>query len=369
MRILYDGMIYTMQVAGGINRYFANVIGRLPPDFTPSLQVGTVRELNYPAHRNLKVYKYGKSPLEAISYRLNRFYSKMEQCLLSRNLGWNRFDIFHPTYYSLVSGHSINSYRFPVVLTVWDMIHERFPATTDPTGAFAANKKRAILAAQKIICISENTKKDLLERYVIPESRVAVTYLASELDATLSYGPEPVSSRPYYLYVGSRYSYKNFDRLLGAFAKAVSVRPELALCIVGSPFSDMENKTISQLKLVEQVKHYGHASDSHLAKLYRCSLALVYPSLYEGFGIPPLEAMSCGTVAVVANGSSLPEVVGDAGVLFDPKSTEELFEILISLMDDQPRREGLILKGKQRAKEFSWNRTADQTIDVYRSLC
>src|SRR5258705_4581389 len=112
MRILYDGMIYSSQVAGGINRYFANVIGRLPPDFTPSLLVGTVREVNYPAHRNLKVYEHGKSPLEPISYRLSLSHIKLKELLLRRNLGWSRFDIFHTTYYSLLTGQSIRSYSF-----------------------------------------------------------------------------------------------------------------------------------------------------------------------------------------------------------------------------------------------------------------
>ena len=168
--------------------------------------------------------------------------------------------------------------------------------------------------------------------------------------------------------MGNRASYKNFDGLLRAFAQAVAVRPELVLCVVGSIFSEVENELIGRLKLTEHIEHYGHGTDTHLAKLYRCSLALVYPSLYEGFGIPPLEAMSCGTVAVVANGSSLPEVVGDAGVLFDPRSTEELVAILLSLLDDPAKRQALVLRGQQRAQEFSWDRTVAQTVDIYRAL-
>jgi len=368
MHILYDGQIYGYQVAGGINRYFANLIGKLPSSFNPSLLVKQVREGDYPSHPNLKVYKYGRSRLEHISYRLSLYYpSRLEDCLIRNTLARRHFDVFHPTYYTLLTGQRMGSYRSPTVLTVWDMIHEIFPSE-DPTGEHAEWKRKAILAAQKIICISENTKKDLLERYAIAESKVSVTYLASEIDATISYGNEPVSPRPYYLYVGSRSSYKNFGGLVDAFAKAVSVRPELALCVVGSPFSEAENKLLGDLKLTEHVEHYGYATDSHLAKLYRCSLALVYPSLYEGFGIPPLEAMSCGTVAVVSNTSSLAEVVGDAGVLFDPKASDELIDILLSLMDDKARREALVLKGRQKAKQFNWDKTVAQTIAIYRSM-
>lgn len=115
-----------------------------------------------------------------------------------------------------------------------------------------------------------------------------------------------------------------------AFGKAVSVKPELALCIVGSPFSQTEVRLINDFGLGKNVEHYGHITDSHLAKLYRCSRALICPSLYEGFGIPPLEAMACGTVAVVSNASSLPEVVGDAGLLFDPRRLDDLTDIIIS---------------------------------------
>jgi glycosyltransferase involved in cell wall biosynthesis len=239
----------------------------------------------------------------------------------------------------------------------------------DPAGQYAEEKRRAIMSAQRVICISESTKRDLLERYPVREERVSVTHLASEIDAGMAHGPEPTPAPPFYLYVGSRSSYKNFAGLLRAFAKAVSVKPGLALCVVGDPFTEAEGRLVADLKLGGHVEHYGHASDSHLAKLYRRSVALVYPSLYEGFGIPPLEAMSCGTVAVVSNVSSLPEVVGDAGLMFDPRSADELIDILLSLPGDETKREELILKGRRRAREFSWDKTAAQTVEVYRSLC
>lgn len=370
MRILYDGEVYDWQGAGGINRYFANIISRLPADLEPVLLAGQMRDLNFPSHPNLRIYEYGvRSPkVERFSYRLGLYYTKLRDRLLTENCVRGRFDLVHPTYYKLMTRRPVGSYRAPTVLTVWDMIHELFPKEMDSTGEHAELKKKAILAAQRIICISENTKKDLLERYRIDESRVSVTYLASEIDASLSYGPEPVSQRPYYLYVGSRSRYKNFDMLLDAFAKAVSVRPELGLCVVGGSFTEAEKRLIEDLKLTEHVEHYGYATDSHLAKLYRHSLALVYPSLYEGFGIPPLEAMSCGTVAVVSNASSLPEVVDDAGVLFDPRDTDELIDILLSLLDDKGMRESLILRGGKRAKEFDWDKTVAQTVAIYRSM-
>ncbi len=368
MRILYDGNIYSLQAAGGITRYFASLIAKLPADFDPELVVGPPFDGNYASHPNLKIHQYGKRRTDQFSYRISSRISEIEKSWLRGSLARRRFDVFHPTYYTLLTGQSMRDFRSPVVITVWDMIDEIYAAEVDPTGQNAREKRAAIEAADKIICISQNTKKDLLERYAVPESKIAVTYLASEIDAVMSHGSESVPGRPYYLYVGSRARYKNFGGLLDAFAKVVSVRPELALCVVGGPLTTTERDRIAELKLSDNIEHYGHPSDTHLAKLYRCSLALVYPSFYEGFGLPPLEAMSCGTVAVVANVSSLPEVVGTAGILFDPTRSDELTDILLSLPDDSARREELIVAGAEHSREFSWDQTSAETIEVYRSV-
>ncbi len=363
MRILYDGRIYVMQTAGGINRYFANLISRLPENFIPTLTSCKARNLNYPTHSNLKIFSYQRLrvPYKDISYRIERYYFRVVSAL-------NRFDVAHPTYYQLLSQQEFNKYRCPVVVTIHDMIPEIFSEQIDPKGELAENKRKAILAAQAIICVSENTKKDLIERYSLLEDKITVTYLASEIDASLAYGSEPVPARPYYLYVGGRDKHKNFDGLLLAFAKTISLQPDVVLCIVGSPFNETEAKLIAELKLTDRIEHYGYVSDSHLAKLYRCSVAFVYPSLYEGFGIPPLEAMSCGAVVVASNCSSIPEVVGDGGLLFDPKSNNELADILLFLLNSSTERDRLIAKGYDRAQAFSWDKTASQTVDVYRSV-
>jgi len=369
MRILYDGRIYSMQMAGGINRYFANIISRLPPNFAPSLLVEQSREVNYPSHANLRIHKFGTLRFNHISHRLSAYSSQLEDYYLRNFTARKRFDVAHPTYYTLLTRSRVGDYRCPVVITVWDMIHELFPAQMDPTGLHAEEKRRAIMSAQAVICISENTKKDLLERYSVPESKVTVTYLASEIDGNISHGVEPVPSRPYFLFVGSRAVYKNFDALLVSLSETVSMRPEASLCVVGTPFNDSEQKLIAELRLTNHIEYYGLVGDRHLAKLYRQSIALVYPTLYEGFGIPPLEAMACGTVVVASNCSSIPEVVGDAGLLFDPGSKDELTDVLLSLVNNPAQREQLIVKGNQRVQEFNWNMTAARTLDVYQSVC
>ncbi len=363
MKILYDGGVYEMQATGGINRYFANLIKNLPSDCTPILTTCRSLTLTSPVHPNLKTYFYPRLGFRPgrISYWLEKYYFRLANIFSSPH-------IIHPTYYRLLTREEIKQGDRPLVLTVWDMIHELFPEELDTHGYQAEAKRNAVFSAQAVICISENTKKDLLERYPSLESKITVTPLASEIDITLSYGSEKVPEKPYYLYIGSRLSYKNFDTLLLAFKKVLSVHSDLMLCVVGSAFKDEEKKLIAELGLTEHVDQYNWTSDRHLAKLYRCSIGLVYPSLYEGFGIPPLEAMACGTVAITSNSSSLPEVVGDAGLLFDPKSINDLADILIALIENPAERDTWIAKGFERAKAFNWSLTAAETVKIYRSL-
>lgn len=360
MRVLYDGNIYLMQAAGGVNRYFANLISRLPPDVEPSLAICGKANLNFPTHPSMKIYSYRRFRPQGVSYRLEK--------LFFNSVARRRYDIAHPTYYTLLSRQEVSSYRCPVVITVWDMIHELFPAELDPSGRSADEKRKAILAAQAVICISENTRKDLLEMYPVDARKVKVTPLAPGIDSSMVHGPEQVPDRPYFLYVGLRYGYKNFDGLLTAFAAVHQKRPDVSLCVVGAAFSESELQQMADLGVENAVDFYGHVSDQHLAKLYHRSVAFVYPSLYEGFGIPPLEAMACGAPVIVSNRSSLPEVVGDAGILFDPARMDDLADIMNMLADEPSQREELISKGIARAKMFSWDKTAAQTVEIYRSL-
>lgn len=364
MRVFYDGQIFAVQTTGGINRYFRNLIGRLPIDFIPTVTTCRPGGNDFPIHPRLRTIYYKRFNFRPgrLSYWVEKYYFRMAAAL-------TRQDILHPTYYSLLSREPFEKLRVPVVLTVYDMIHERFREKMDPDGAEHEKKRRAVRSARAIICISENTKKDLVERLAVDEKKITVTYLASEITVDQSYGPDPVPSRPYFLFVGSRSFHKNFQGLLDSFRKVASMRHDIALCVVGLPFSKLEERTIRDLGLEGLITNVGRVSDSHLAKLYRCSIALVYPSLYEGFGIPLLEAMSCGTPAIASNCSSIPEVVQDAALLFDPVSPNEMAEMMIHLFDSPGDRDIVIEKGFKRAKQFNWNKTVSQTTDVYRSIC
>lgn len=361
MRVLYDGFIYAAQATGGISRYFSNIIKNLPPDFVPILTTKKNRTLNYPEHPALKVYNSPVFRPGRISIPLGKLYFRAVDRLA-------RSDVIHPTYYFRLTGEKMSHRRCPLVITVHDMIHEIFSDTMDPHGAVAREKKEAILGSDAVLCVSESTKRDLLNRIEVPEERITVTHLASEIDISISYGTEAVPDQPYFLYVGSRWPYKNFDGLCRALAIVAKTEQNIKLCVVGSPFNSKELKLIGEFGLLKVIENYGEVTDSWLAKLYRCSVAFVYPSLYEGFGIPPLEAMACETAVIAANCSSIPEVVGNAAVLFEPSEPDSLTEALFFVLNHPAKRSQFISKGYERTKNFNWEKTAMQTVHVYRSL-
>lgn len=362
MRILYDGRIYAGQAGGGINRYFTNLINRLPTTDRPLLTAIRHPSAQFPNHPNLRVSKYSR-------FRLTRFSAALEKAYFRTLESTLKFDLIHPTYYSLLTGKDVNEYKCPAVITVHDMTHERYPEFfSNAADTTVEAKRKAVMAAQAIICISHNTKCDLLDLYAIPENKITLIPLATDFSISQSYGHEAIPPQPYFLYVGGRAGYKNFDVLLKAFAKIVSTQSDVRLCITGSPFNANEQKTINDLGLSQFVCHYGFVSDHHIAKLYRCSVALVYPSLYEGFGLPPLEAMACGGAVIASNCSSIPEVVGDAGILVSPTSYKAFADALLWLLESPSMRENLVNKGFRQVKQFSWDKTAAQTYEVYSSV-
>lgn len=364
IKILYDGLIFSQQPAGGISRYFSNVIDHLPAPFQPGLATIRKNTVNYPARPDLRVHYYERFGFwpGRLSYEVEPYYFDW----IARG-----YPIIHPTYYGLLARKPFKKLRSKVVLTVYDMIHEVFAATLDPTGEEAASKRGAIRRADAILCISENTRLDLLRFYPdVPPENVFVTYLAAGLSFGMTAGPEPVPEKPYLLYVGGRSKYKNFPGLLRAFARIAPDHPDLELCAVGvDPFWGEELILISELGLEGRVRYLGNLEDAHLAKTYRHCVAFVYPSAYEGFGIPPLEAMACGAPTVVSDRSSLPEVVGDAALLFNPDDPGQLVERLDQVVRaGSGLRDELIAKGFAQARRFDWQKTADQTAAVYAGL-
>lgn len=368
MKVLYDGTIYANQLAinvraGGISRYFKNVIDGLPAECIPLLTSPEPFEFCFPSNPRLRCYYPPRKVLG--SGRVARLVGRCRASWLEK---YSSVDLAHPTYHSLMSGKPMSAYRMPVVLTIHDMIPERLAAMVDPGNVEAAKKRAAVQAADAVICVSENTKQDVMEILHVPEERITVILLASELSPDTELDGTCVPKMPYLLFVGSRAIYKNFVRLLLAFSRAGTSWPDLHLAVVGAPFNQTEEELIQALKLQSKTHHLSHLSDRQLAAVYRHAEAFVYPSLYEGFGIPPLEAMACGTVVIAANSSSIPEVVGEAALLFDPNSIDELVERILAIPNLGSRRADYIQRGRKQAARFSWKDTAAKTFEVYQRV-
>ena len=366
MRIAFDHQTFTLQTYGGISRYFV----RLAQEF---IAVGEQVRIFAPFHVNAYLPSL---PAECIQgKRLNRFPRKtrfiftLYNNLVSRSAipQWNP-SILHETYYTQ---HIATSNKCPTVITVYDMIHELFAKEFMPHDKTAAIKKIAIDRADHVICISENTKKDLINLHGLPEHKISVVLLGFDQFTQRSYiaQSQPRNNAPFLLYVGSRGGYKNFTAFLTAVAASPALKSDFAvLAFGGGKFDSTELALIASLGFSKnQVKQIS-GDDTLLGNCYTNARAFVYPSIYEGFGIPPLEAMAHGCPVVSSNTSSMPEVVAKAGEYFNPTSVDEMRHAIESVVYSDTRIAELKRLGSARLAHFSWPKCADQTRAVYQSL-
>lgn len=290
--------------------------------------------------------------------KTTRIFSAINRALFRRFAVKNPPDLYHPTYYE----DPVPTLRAKRVLTVHDMIHELFPGRF-PGDRTADHKRIAVERADQIIAVSESTKQDLMRILGTPPERIQVIYHGNSLRAPA--GNRPPVPNPYVLFVGSRSAYKNFDRVLEAFARSDRMTRDFHfVCFGGPPFRSEESKRIRELRLHQRVLHLS-GPDTTLATLYKNAVFFIFPSLYEGFGIPILEAMFYGCPVLCSNRSSLPEVAGDATRLFDPQSVECMTDAMEDVAYNSETRHALAEKGPIQEAKFSWHRCAQQTIAIY----
>jgi glycosyltransferase involved in cell wall biosynthesis len=256
-------------------------------------------------------------------------------------------------------------------LTVYDMIHELFPNQLAQTERIVAAKRVAVARADHIICISETTRRDLVRLLAVDPERTSVVHLGHSL-ALSAAGAQAMQvdtpPAPFILYVGDRNSYKNFATAAAAYAHAPRLNAAVGLLAFGGrPFSAGELAMLDSLGIAGKVRHES-GSDALLAARYRSARLFVCPSTYEGFGLPPLEAMGYGCPVACSDRGSVPEVVGDAGEYFDPLDIEAAATAMERLCFDEARRAQLIALGRIRAAQFTWARCATETAAVYQQL-
>ncbi|MSQ11623.1 MAG: glycosyltransferase family 1 protein [Dehalococcoidia bacterium] len=271
--------------------------------------------------------------------------------------------------YSFLASH-------PFVITVHDLERLCFPSSKEsPWEAFGLKLDvLGVKRARHIIAVSENTKRDLVRYLKVPEERVTVVYNGVNTRVFKPTNGMNFAS-PFLLYVGSERPRKNLGRLLEAFArlKKSGDFPGLKLVKLGSAgrydrFRQETLGAVRRLGLEEDVLFVGPVPDEELAVYYSSALALVYPSLYEGFGFPVLEAMACACPVIASNVSSIPEVTGGAAVLVDPYDVEALSAAMRRTLTEPRLRERLISLGLERAKLFPWSRAAEATCEIYRTV-
>lgn len=245
----------------------------------------------------------------------------------------------------------------PFAFCVHDLNHLAVrESSSAPKRLYYATVIRPAIRRAAVVCtVSEFSRSTISEWARVPPGRI-VNVSNGVSAAFTPYGHAARFSRPYYLYVGNHKPHKNFERLLRAFA-ACGLQRDFLLISTGAPSLALQT-VIAKLRLMATVRFTGCVTDEELAALYRGAAALVLPSLYEGFGLPVLEAMSCGTAVIASTAAALPEVAGDAALLVDPLSIDAIASALVRLASDDALREELRARGLKRATRFSWDRTA-----------
>ncbi len=364
MTIRYDYQIFCEQPYGGISRYYYELICRLQQK--PGLHV----QLDVFSSDNIFLEQLrGKNLLKELHFKgkkdLNRILSNVYDSFASR---MQPFDIFHPTYYN---GSSLNrASQKPMVITIHDMIDERFHNGQKEYKAIIDLRARHIQKANKIIAVSENTRKDLIELCGVDPEKIKTIYhgnsfINNQERRTL---PKLINDK-YILYTGKRYAYKNFDQLLKSIAPILLGDPSINLvCAGGGTFKEAELNQIKELKITHQILYQPIHSNDQLAALYNHAEVMVYPSLYEGFGLPIIEAFACGCPVITAAGSSTWEIAGNAAVFINPKDIMDMTQKINQVLTDHLLQNQLVIQGYNRANIFSWDKTAYETLKLYQSI-
>lgn len=349
--------------ASGLGRYIRSILSRLLLDgrFESFTLLGDTEQIQQFAREN-----FASDRIQAIDYPI-AYYSPRIQLAWLRLRARRRIEgdvVFLPHYDVPLIGLPAAS-----VVTVHDLIHFRLPEVFSGWKPRAASVllRRAVAQAQRVIAVSESTRDDLIERF--PKAASRITAIPNGVDPSFSPGPETPrdESQPRFLLcVGNRKPHKNQVAAVEVLARLRPAFPDLRLVIAGAPFegSDEIVERAAARGVLDAVDLIDHAEEDELLRLYRMCEVLLIPSLYEGFGLPALEAMACGAPVIASNRSSLPEVVGNAGILVDPEDHKTMAERTRELLSDADRRTELSRRGIQRSRFFSWDRAAIRTAEV-----
>jgi glycosyltransferase involved in cell wall biosynthesis len=374
MQLVLDARTATSHFPG-IGRYTFSLAQAMAPLLNATERLTLVRDPSSPSSRDLG--KLAGEQVHVTEAAVSPF-SLAQQWRIPGLLRRLACDLYHSPYYLMPYWP-----RVPTVVTVYDLIPLLFPQVVSARARFLFRwaTRFALRAATRIIVISEATRRDLRKYYDLPPEKVAAIPLAADP------GFRPRSSaqieelrreyalpEDYALYLGSNKPHKNLERLVEAWHQIVqsgaapTPRAGPSLVIAGTWDARYPEckQLVQALGLDDRVRFFGPVPEEDLPALYSAATLFVFPSLYEGFGLPVLEAMACGIPVVCSKTSSLPEIAGQAALTFDPLDTAGMAAQIETAFYDEARREDMRGRGLERASEFSWAETARRTLDIYR---
>lgn len=353
-----------MQNYGGISRYYANLYEAFNSREDTACRISLlysenyfVEKINQPQHLKFAKPLFGKSKSRIA--RWNKRYNSLA-------LPLTKCDIFHPTYYD---PYYINKVNQPVVITVHDMIYERMPQFFPDSDKIITHKKQVAERADAIICISESTKIDLLSFLSLDESKVHVVHhglfnVSDDENIHLQNG----CYSNYVLFVGERKTYKNFVNFIKGLKNLLLKDASLqVICAGGGPFTDKERELLRSFKISGQC-HQVTPDDAQLKQLYRNALAFIFPSIYEGFGLPILESFDAECPVIMSDLEVFHEVGGNAALYFNPESAEDIEDKIATVLGSTEKQSSMKISGKERLNHFSSDLCIDKTVQVYKSL-
>jgi|TARA_B100002003_G_scaffold14084_1_gene11822 glycosyltransferase involved in cell wall biosynthesis len=358
MRIFFNNTIFFLQRYGGISRYIVCLAEQLIQDKFDVKIIAPIfknRYLNQISRKNLNgIYIKRFPPL-----KIFEIYSDL---IFKNNIKKWQPNIVHDTYYSNNLSFCKNSAK---IVTIHDLIHEKF------SKLYATDKKliksKILKYADHFICVSKNTQKDLINYYNIPKNKTSVIYHgADHLNKKKLQYNNKLFSKPFVLFVGSRTKYKNFEIIPKSFSLSKKVKDNVNIvCFGGNKFAHDEKKRFRELQFNENQIIQIDGNDNLLENLYSQAMALIFPSIYEGFGFPLLEAMKMGCPVIASKKSVMSEICGNAAKYFDPLSSDELIGVIEKILYSDETKVSLINKGFLNVSNFTWKNCAKNTLKVY----
>lgn len=362
MKILFDSQIFSLQKYGGISRYFTSIIQEIERRPNIENKLGILYSDNY-------YIKKEKQPLDNFLFRgllskvsrRNKWNKSYCKYLLKKN----NFDVFHPTYFN---PYFLKYLKKPLVITIHDMTYEALPEYFPNSDPLTWQKRILAERADKIIAISETTKADIIKYLQVDSDKIEVIYHGID-NADPSY--EEVKDLPYeyLLYVGERGGYKNFFMLAEAFTIVSKKYPKLKLVLAGGgalTYGDKEY--LIRNNIIDKVVQFS-VNDAQLNTLYKNAKCFIFPSLYEGFGLPILEAFINSTPILLSNCSCFEEIAGnEAARYFNHNSIDSLVAEIEYILTNQEGRNKLILAGRERLKQYTMQECLSKTIELYETL-